>query len=309
MRPRASAAISLLALAACALAVGLSAASFTDTKQNSLTASAASDFLPPTASASTIAKTPGTIPGYVKKSGTYYVYANVTDSGNPGSGVASVKADVSSLTTGQTAVSLVAGTYSVGGASYNYRSAQLTANATLSEGVKTYTLALLDSAGNPGSSEGSVMVDNSSFKGADFETVNGAGGTEGKPEKGDVVRFEFNKAPDPNSIVANWDGSGSKSVTVTISDNAANDTLAIGGATLGTAALKGDFTASSATFSGSTMSLSGSTVTVVLGTASGSITTEDKKTKATWTPSSSVYDAAGNASATTAAGGSNVKQF
>jgi hypothetical protein len=127
-------------------------------------------------------------------------------------------------------------------------------------------LTLADSAGNSAESgEYSVTVAaNTAFKGSGFTAENGAG-AESTPDKGDVVAFTFNKKPDPYSIVSGWNGSGTKSVTVSIASNASNDTLSVSGATIGTVALDGDFTASSASFSGSTISLSGSTVTVVLG--------------------------------------------
>lgn len=306
---RAQTALALAALAACVLAVGLSAASFTDTSQNPQPVSAIADWVGPSASASAIAKTQGGLSGYIKQGGTYYVYASVTDSGAPASGVASVKADVSAITTGQTAVALSAGTYAVGGVTYNYRSAQLTAKSSLSAGSKAYTLALADSDGNATSQSFSVTVDNGPFKGNGFETDNVSNGTEGKPEAGDTVSFEFNAAPDPNSIVSSWNGSGTKSVTVSITGSSTEDSLSVSGATIGSVALKGDFTSSTASFTGSTMSLSGSTVTIVLGTASGSIKTDTDKSKAVWTPSASNYDAAGNASATTNVTGGNQKQF
>jgi hypothetical protein len=282
---------------------------FTDTSQNTVSAGAAADWVPPTAEASVIAKSQGGVAGYIKKSGTYYVYAKVADPGNPPSGISSVKANVNSITSGQTAVSLVAGSYSVGGVSYNYRSAQLTAGSSLSAGTKTYTLSLTDVAANTESQSFSVKVDNGPFKGNGFEAANYSGGTEGKPEKGDTVEFEFNKEPDPASIVSGWSGEGTKTVTVSIADSSENDSLSISGATTGTVALKGDFTSSTATFSGSTISLSGSTVTIVLGTASGSVKTDADKSKAVWTPSSSIYDVAANASSTSTVTGANQKQF
>jgi hypothetical protein len=52
---------------------------------------------------------------------------------------------VSTVTTGQTAVALVAGS-SIGGASYNFRSASVTANAALAAGAKTYTVTATDTA-------------------------------------------------------------------------------------------------------------------------------------------------------------------
>lgn len=120
------------------LAVGFSAASFTDSKQNPQTVTAIADWTAPSAEASVIAPTSGGTPGYLKTAKpTYYVYAKVSDSGNPASGITSVKANVNNLTSGQTAVTLTAGSYSVGGVSYNYRSASLTAG-TLSAGSKAY---------------------------------------------------------------------------------------------------------------------------------------------------------------------------
>ena len=310
MRARVAAALSLAALAACALVVGFSGASFTDSTQNPQTVSAVADFLAPTAGASVIAKTQGGVTGYVKAEGTYYVYANVTESGNPASGIASVKADVSAITTGKTAEVLSSGSYTAGGVSYNYRSAQLTAKPTLASGTYSFSARAVDTAGNEsGPSAGSATVDNGPFKGSGFETGNVSGGTEGKAEKGDTVTFTFNKAPDPGSIVSGWDGSGTKSVTVSITDNAANDGLSVGGATIGSVALKGDYTIGATTFTGSSMSLSGSTVTIVLGTVSGSVKTNTNNTKPVWTPSGSNYDIAGNACSTTNVTGASAKQF
>jgi hypothetical protein len=308
MRGGVKTALSLAALAACVLAVGFSAASFTDTEQNPQTITAAADWIAPTASASAIAKTEGGASGYIKAGGTYRVYANVADSGGPASGIASVKADVSSITTGQTAVSLVAGTYSANGVSYNYRSAELTAKSSLTTGSKNYSLVPADSAGNSRSQTFSVMV-LGALKGSDFDTDNASGGVEGQPEKGDTVSFTFNNDPEPSTIASGWTGA-TTSVTVSIVDGGKEDSLAIGGGVaIGGVALKGDFTDSTATFSGSAMSLGGSTVTVVLGTASGSVKAVSVKVKPVWTPVESVFDLAWNACSTTAVTGANQKQF
>jgi hypothetical protein len=304
-------ALSLIALAACVLAVGLSAASFTETQKNPQTISAAADFLPPTVSAGTIGKSQGGLDGTIRPGGTYYVYANVSDPGNPASGTSSVKANVSSITSGQTAVALTTsgGPYTVDGVSYNYRSAQLTAGS-IAAGAKSYKLTLADSAGNSAESgEYSVTVAaNTAFKGSGFAAENGPG-AESTPDTGDLVVFTFNKEPDPYSIVSGWNGSGTKSVTVSIANNASNDTLSVSGATIGTVALDGDFTAGSATFSGSTISISGSTVTIVLGTASGSVKANTAKSKPVWTPSGSVFDLVGNLCSTATVTGANKKLF
>jgi hypothetical protein len=307
VRGRTATALALAGLAACLLAVGFSSASFTDSTQNPQTVSAVPDFLAPSAGASAIAQSTGGQVGYVTTKGTYYVYANVTDTGNPASGVASVTADVSAITGKQTAVPLTAGSYTAGGVSYNYRSALL--EATSGAGLKSYTLTLVDTAGNSRSQTFSVTV-NAAFKGSSFGTTNVAGGAEGKAEKGDTVAFAFNNAPDPASIVSGWNGGGTKSVTVSITDNGATDGLSVSGATIGSVALGGDFTTGTTSFSGSSMSLSGSTVTIVLGTVSGSAKANaDSKVKPVWSPSASNYDLAGSACSTTTVNGAAGKQF
>jgi hypothetical protein len=312
MRARVTAALSLVALAACALLVGFSGASFNDTtQQNPQTVSAVADFLPPTAGASVIAKSKGGVAGYIKAGGTYYVYANVTDSGNPASGIASVKADVSAITTGQTAAALVAGSYSVGGVSYNYRSAELTAKGTLAAGSSSYTLALADSAGNSGTQSFSVTVDNGPFAGAGFATANGSS-TAGKPEAGDTVTFTYKGVPDPASIVSGWNGSAPTAVSVTIVNNSTVTVLTVTGAALGSVDLQGEYVGKgkTSTFTASSMSLSGSALTITLGSdASGNAKSETSKNGPVWTPSSSAYDRAGNASSTATVTGAKGKQF
>ncbi len=100
----------------------------------------------PTISASIAAATSDTTQGgFVKPSGTYYVYANVSD---PISGVNTVNANLSSVTTsGATNVALAAGSYTVGSTTYNYRSASMTASA-VSAGTKSYTVTAVDNATN-----------------------------------------------------------------------------------------------------------------------------------------------------------------
>jgi hypothetical protein len=311
VRYRIQIALSLVGLAACVLAVGFSAASFTDSKQNPQSVSAVTDFLAPSASASTIGKSQGGLDGTIRPGGTYYVYANVADSGNPASGIASVKADVSAITSGQTAVSLgtSGGPFTVDGVSYDYRSAQLTASSSLSAGTKAYKLTLTDAAGNSEVQEFSVsVVANTAFKASSFATDDN-GGTEGKSEKGDTVTFTFNKAPDPYSVASGWNGASTKSVTVSITNDGEEDDLSVAGTNIGSVELKGDYTSSTATFSSSSMSLSGSVVTVVLGTASGSVKTDTGKSRAVWAPSGSLFDLVGNVCSTSSVSSGNQKQF
>jgi hypothetical protein len=312
MRRLGAVALSLSALTACVLVVGLSVAAFTGTNQNPQTITADPDFLAPTASASAIVKTQGGVDGYIRASGTYYVYASVSDSGNPASGVASVRANVSAITSGQTSVALSAGSYPVDGVIYNYRSAQLSASSSVSSGAKSYSLALADGGGNSRSQSFSVTVDNTALTGSDFATANTSGGTTGKAEKGDTVSFAFNKSVDPNSILPGWDGSGSKTVTVSIADSSSNDTLSVSGATIGSVGLQGNYTntGKTTTFTASSLTVSGTTVTIVLGTdSSGNARTETTKSKPEWTPSAALYDFAGDACSPSKVTGANERQF
>jgi hypothetical protein len=309
MRFWAQIALSLVALAACVLAVGFSAASFTDSKQNPQTVTAIADWTAPSAEASVIAPTTGGTPGYLKSAKpTYYVYAKVSDSGNPASGIASVKANVNNLTSGQTAVTLTAGSYSVGGVSYNYRSASLTAG-TLSAGSKAYSLALADKAENTSSAEFSVTV-LGSFAASSFSTTNVSGGNEGKPEKGDTAVFTYNSQPLPSSIVSGWSGAAPVSVTATITQSSSNDTLTVAGASFGTVELKGNYVSKTVNFTSSTLSLEGSSIVLTLGTPSSSDVEDDNGNRApVWKPSASAKDLAENACSTASVTASNNRQF
>src|SRR5918911_3992635 len=91
-----------------AAVAGVSAAEFVASSANPLNSiGSAADWTAPTVTASTIATTASGAPigagGAVKQGGTYRVYANVTDSGNPASGVSSVTAGLSSLSGGGSA--------------------------------------------------------------------------------------------------------------------------------------------------------------------------------------------------------------
>jgi hypothetical protein len=277
---------------------------------NSITAAA--DFRAPTASASAIGKTAGGINGQIKKGATYYVYANVSDTGKPASGVSTVTANVNSLTAGSTAVALSAGSFTANGVSYGYRSAALTADAGLAAGSYSYSLTMADAAGNSKTQTGfSVTVDNTAPAGSDVQTANG-GTTNGLAEAGDKVTFSFSKAIDPNSILSGWSGSATNVVVRLNNGNgASNDTLTIFNSTNATQLPLGsinlgrvDYTGASITFgasgTASSMVMSGNAVTITLGTQSAAATAAAATGSMSWTPSASATDPAGNAVSTTA---------
>jgi len=275
----------------------------------------AADWKGPTTSARTIGRAEGTAAGFVRPGGTYNVYAQAADTGNPASGIASVAANVSTITSGQTAAGLSSGSFSFGGVSYNRRTATaLTVSSGLANGTYEYTLKLTDSAGNAVTETGyTVTVDGTAPTAADIQTTNKSGGTAGLPELGDKVVFTFSEPPEPGSILSEWSGA-STSVVVHIDDNAAasgNDLLTVFNATnktqlaLGSVDLgRKDYVGASRTFgasgTASTMVLSGSAITVTLGTQSGVGTTAASTGTMVWSPSTTAADRAGNAMSATA---------
>ncbi|HEU4463044.1 MAG TPA: hypothetical protein VFR75_10685 [Solirubrobacterales bacterium] len=271
---------------------------------------AAADWAAPSASASVIGKSQGGVPGYIRQGGAYMVYANLSDSGAPASGIAAVTANASAVTSGQTAAALSAGSFAIGGVSYGFRSGALTANASLAAGAYSYTLTSKDAIGNSRTQSGfTVVVDNTAPTAADVQTANKAGGAAGKPEAGDSITYTFSEPIDPHSILANWEGAAT-SVVVRITNatgdpltvfNAANTAqLPLGSVNLG----RNDYATASATFgasgAASTMVLSGNAITITLGSASAGPSTASTTGTMTWTPSASAYDRAGNPAATTA---------
>jgi hypothetical protein len=289
---------------------------------------AAPDLTPPAITAKVVAKSLGGVTGYVRKGGGYYVYANVAaDTGNPASGLKAVKANPSEFTTGTTEAALTAGTYTAEGVTYNYRSAELTANATV-EGTKNYTVTATDNAGNAKTVTGTGVVDNVVPTAANIGTTNVSGGTVGLAEQGDTVVFTFSEPIDPQSILAGWNGT-STPVVVRIVDNGllglatGNDELFVYNSTNATALPfgavnmgRGDYVAGllggqinfGASGTASTMVMSGNTVTITFGTygAVGLLvgrTTAAGTGTMIWTPPATptIYDRAGNVQSTAAA--------
>jgi hypothetical protein len=267
-----------------------------------------SDTTPPNVTAAVLAKSTGGTPGWLNPGAGYYVYANVSDPA-PSSGVASVTADVSTVTTGANSVSMTTagGPFSVGGVSYAYRSALQTANAGLGAGVKAFSIHATDTASNAVTQGGfSVTIDATPPLASDVQTTNVAGGTAGKAEAGDTLTYTFSEAVEPSSILAGWDGS-STTVTVQLPNAGANDDFQVWNAAnttqlpLGVVSLGANHVnGGGASFSSSTMVMSGSTITITLGTQSG-VTRTTGGGSMVWTPSTTPTDLAGNASLATPA--------
>ncbi len=270
------------------------------------------DTTAPVVSAVVINKTLGDRPGYVKQGGTYFVYANANDTaGTTGTHVVStVIANVSSITTGSTAVVLttVGGPWTVGGVSYAYRSASLTATNPQTAGAKSFTVIATDGAGNTSTAfSGSVTVDNTVPTATDIQTTNKIAGIVGRAEIGDSITYTFSEAIDPSSILSGWTGSAT-SVTLHLNNVTGGDTVTVFDSAnlmqlnLGTVDLsRPGYTGGNRLFTNSTMTMSGSTITIVLGTANGATTTVGTADNMAWTPSSAATDLAGNACSATIA--------
>jgi hypothetical protein len=292
-------------------ASGAAAAFLSTTSNTGDTLVASPDLQAPAVARSVVMLASGTIPGSVRQGSQYRVYAQITDAGNPASGVASATADVTALTTGSAAISLTAGAYTAGALTYNYRSALLTADNPLAAGAKTYTISASDAASPVNSMTSSpwpVTVDNTAPAAADVQTSNG-GTTPGKAETGDTITFTFSEQIDPGSVLAGWTGAATTvRVRLTNAGCAPNDAISILDSTgasvlpLGTTCLgRTGYVSATRTFTGSTMVQSGAVITITLGAPSGTTGTETVAGAMVWTPTATLVDAAGNACSTAAA--------
>ena len=144
-----AAAFCTLALGVAALASGSTRAAFNSAAGNAASSyAAAPDFAAPSVTRTRVAD-PTYVPNYsVRQCRFYYAYAEVADTGNPASGVASVMANLTGLTAGVGADPLVAGSYSVAGVTYGYRG--FPRLATAAPGNYLYDLTSTDTVGNAG---------------------------------------------------------------------------------------------------------------------------------------------------------------
>lgn len=286
------------------------------TPGNTFTATA--DWTAPTVAAAAIGRSGAYDTGFIDQGATYYVYADVSDTGNPASGIASVVANVNTVTPGSTSVALSAGDYTAGGTAYGYRSASLKAAASLSAGSHSYTITSTDAAGNAATQSFAVVVDNTAPTALDVQSTNVSGGTVGRLDQGDTLTLTFSETMDPYSILTGWsgastpvqvalvDGGGSASDYVVVYNTDASPTqIDLGTIYLGSPNyLKtGTYITYGAVGAAtvSTITRSGSTITIRLGTPSGSPATSTTAAAMTWTPSTAAWDIAGNAMQATTA--------
>jgi hypothetical protein len=272
----------------------------------------------PVTSAAAVGRSSAYDTGFIKQGATYYVYANVSDTGNPSSAIARVTANVSSITAGSTAVALTAGSFSAGGTTYGYRSAVLTAASSLAAGSHSYTITATDNAASVATQSFTTSVDNTAPTAVDVQSTNVSGGTVGHLDQGDTLALTYSDTMDPYSILPGWTGAATNVQVALVDGGSASDYIVVyntasspaqiplGTIYLGaTGYLKSGPTyvtygaTGSATLS--TIKRTGSTITITLGTPSGATTTNTTAARMTWTPSTAATDIAGNATSSTTA--------
>ena len=304
--------VALLFVSALTLAsatVGVTQGAFAgQTSEGANIITAMPDFRGPTIARAEIGKTSGGgtgATGFIRPSPNQYrVYAQVTDVGTPPSGTATVIANVTNVTAGQTAVALSAGSWTIGGQTYNYRSNALTADA-LANGPQTFTVTATDVAANISLLNSSVTIDNVAPAPSGLSASNGT--TPGRPEVGDVLTLTTTDTLDTFSVLANWTGAATPvqlrfvqqggGDRIQIWDSAGTTQLPFG--TINTN--RNDFTTGTLSFNGSTMTQSGGSITITLGAPIvGAVTTVGAGANMQWTPVNTVTDRAGNAITTTA---------
>jgi hypothetical protein len=296
--------LSVATLTVASATVGVTQAAFTgETNEGSNIITAMPDFRGPTVAPIAIGKSAGFATGFIRTGATYYVYANVTDVGTPPSGTATVTADVSTVTAGQTAVALASGSWTVGGATYNRRSALLTAGA-LANGSKPFSVTAIDVAANSTTNFGTVTIDSTAPAPTN---ISASGGIAGRPEAGDVLTLTTNDTLDTFKLLNNWTGAATTvqlrfvqqggGDRVEVWDSAGTTQVPFG--TINTN--RNDFTTSTLSFNGSTMTQTNGVITITLGAPIvGAVTTVGAAAQMVWTPVATATDRAGNAITTAA---------
>jgi chitinase len=315
--------VAVAATFACAQFLGVTTSSFSDSTANSgNTVTASADWTAPTISSVILQKAEGGVTNKFHPSDTFYVYAAVADTGNPAAGIGTITASTTNIATVSSAtLTTTGGPWTVGGTSYNYRTAVLTAKSTLTTQSYSYSLSVSDSAGNgPATSSPTVASSTAAFAPSSFLTTN-VTGTAGKADAGDTITFTYSSAPDPESVFAGWNGT-SRTVNVAFADKGiygtTSDIVGITDAggnstSIGFITTAGDYITGGnlVAYPTSTIALSGSTFTVTLGApdVAASTRTDTASHAAVWSSFATAFDTFGNASSAATITGISRKQF
>ena len=113
----------------------------------------------PTITTSVLAKSGRRRAGFIGANKTYYVYGNVTGSGNPPAGLASLTANVSNFTPGTTAAPMTPAATRSAASPTTTGAPQLTSGSSITAGSKTYSLTATDNGGSTQTKSFSATVD------------------------------------------------------------------------------------------------------------------------------------------------------
>ena len=176
-----------------------------------------------------------------------------------------------------------------------------TTAATAGTGSFDLQAVLTDNAnGTLTSARVTVVVANNPLRAQDVQAVNLAG--PGKVQPGDQLVLTYSAVVDPATVVAGWDGTGTRSMTVSLNQSGTKDTLGFTGANLGQVELFRNFTGKTVTFAAAvthTVSTTGgvsrSVITVTLGTVSDptGLRAVTGTSNMVWTPSTAVRTPSG----------------
>ena len=189
---------------------GTTSALFTDSEPvDGNTFTTVPDWTAPTTTSATLLNDVGHI-GYLRQGSTYEASANVTDQGNPPSGVDTVTADLAVagnvITTGASSVSLSSGSFTCDGESFDYKTGTQTADGSIPEGLRTFHVTATDVGAHQATSVWSVIIDNTRATPTAFATTNSA--TAGALESGDTFSVTTSEDTiDLDRIIPGWDGS------------------------------------------------------------------------------------------------------
>ncbi len=164
---------------------------------------AAPDLTPPAVEAATVEKYQGGVAGYVGAEARLYAYAQVSDAGDPPSGVAAVTADLGAAAS---PFELEAGSWTIAGGGYDFGSEEQTVSlAGADPGAQPFSVPVVDVAGNAASGGGfEFEYDPVAPQPGVVALANGTG-TAGVPDQGDTIAFSVDSPVDPASLLGDWE--------------------------------------------------------------------------------------------------------
>jgi hypothetical protein len=189
----------------------------------------------PSVTAAVVAMASPATVGWVRRSGTYTVYANAADAGSPASGIAAVTANVSGLTPGTTSLALPACTSacSVGGVTYGFKSAATAAGPAIADGAASVSVSAADKAGNTATGSAGATIDSTPPTVAGAVVVNSSPSDTGYVKPGNTYVVYANAADTAGLSTVTADVSGLTTGQTALALSACTTSCTFGGVTYG----------------------------------------------------------------------------